>query len=154
MLKFPPLECHVPQSAALYRIDAGRALVVAEFAGRVEFGDIRSIMRAMTDDPAWSGDYNILMDFSRASLDLSANDVLRLALAWKCELPQAAGWTAFVVGSSVAYGVVRMLGAWARLSERMCVFPPGDEAGEWLEDKARSRRCRAAEAMLRLARAG
>ena len=73
------------------------------------------------------------MDFSEAELELSANDVLRLALMLRQEENRSQGWVAFAVKNSVAYGVVRMLGYWSRNTDRFKIFQSRKEAEAWLE---------------------
>lgn len=120
-------------SAGRYRFDIERRLRIEEYVGKVELADLRSIVTAMTLDPDWSPEFNGLVDFSGAKLELSANDVLRLALMLRKQQNRSHGWLVFVVGSSVAYGVVRMLGYWSRNTDRFRIFQSRKEADAWLE---------------------
>ncbi len=120
-------------SAGRYRFDISRRLRIEEYFGKVELDDLKSIISAMVSDPSWSPEFNGLVDFTGAELDLSANDVLRLALMLRQEQNRSHGWLVFVVGNSVAYGVVRMLGYWSRNTDRFRIFQNREEAEAWLD---------------------
>lgn len=116
-----------------YRIDTDRGMRIEEYQGKVGLGDLRSIVSAMASDPCWSSEHHGLVDFSQAELELSANDVLRLALMLRQEENRSSGWLVFAVRNSVAYGIVRMLGYWSRNTDRFRIFPSRHEAETWLE---------------------
>ena len=132
-MKFLTTDISSTESAGHYRIDSERGLRIEEYQGKVNLGDLRSMVSAMVSDPCWSPDYHGLVDFSDAELELSANDVLRLALMLRQEENRTRGWQVFAVGSSVAYGVVRMLGYWSRNTDRFRIFQSRQEAERWLE---------------------
>ncbi len=132
-MKFLTTDITSTESAGRYRIDSERGLRIEEYQGKVSLGDLRSMVAAMVSDPCWSPDYHGLVDFSDAELELSANDVLRLALMLRQEENRTRGWQVFAVGSSVAYGVVRMLGYWSRNTDRFRIFQSRQEAERWLE---------------------
>lgn len=116
-----------------YRIDTGRRMRIEEYQGHVGLCDLKSIISSMASDPCWSPDYHGLVDFTDATLDLSSNDILRLALVMRHEANRSTGWLAFVAPDSTIYGIVRMLGYWSRNSERLRIFQNRDEAERWLE---------------------
>lgn len=116
-----------------YRIDSDRRMRIEEYQGKVGLADLKSVISAMASDPCWSPDYHGLVDFSGATLELSANDVLRLALVLRHEENRSNGWLAFVAPNSTIYGVVRMLGYWSRNTERLQIFPSRAEAEIWLD---------------------
>lgn len=115
-----------------YRIDSDRRVRIEEYQGSVELADMKSVISAMASDPCWSPDYHGLVDFSEATLNLSSNDVLRLALVLRHEDHRSHGWLAFVAPNSTIYGIVRMLGYWSRNTERLQIFPSRGEAEAWL----------------------
>ena len=129
-----------PSSANVgqYRIDAERRVRIEEYRGKVGLADLRSVASAMVSDPCWSPDYHGLVDFGKAELELSANDVLRLALTLRHEDHRSRGWMVYVVGDSVAYGIVRMLGYWSRNTDRFRIFQTRGEAEAWLERNSRT----------------
>lgn len=94
--------------------------------------ELRSTAAAMVVDPSWSPDHHGLIDFSRANLDLTANDVLRLALLLRRENYRSRGWLAFAVGDTAKFGLVRMLGHWSRTTDRSRIFLDRTEAENWL----------------------
>lgn len=120
-------------TVGLYRIDADRRLRIEEYKGKTVLADLRSIITTMPTDPCWSPAYHGLIDFSDADLDLTANDVLRLALLLRHEEHRSTGWLAFVAPTTSTYGIVRMLGYWSRATDRLRIFQTRDEAEAWLE---------------------
>jgi len=94
--------------------------------------DIRSVALRASTDPAWSPGFSSLIDLEWAKLELSSNDVLRVALTWRKTGCRSGGWTAFVVSPSASLGVIRMLGAWARISGTMEIFTNRGAAERWL----------------------
>lgn len=116
-----------------YRIDSDRRMRIEEYQGKVGLADLKSIIAAMVSDPCWSPDFSGLIDFSDAELDMSSNDVLRLALVLRNGENRSYGWLVFVTDNSTVYGIVRMLGYWARNSERQRIFDNRAEAELWLE---------------------
>ncbi|BCU78701.1 hypothetical protein [Luteolibacter sp. LG18] len=98
--------------------------------------DLRATAEAAVCDPAWSPELHGLIDFSGAYLDLSSNDVLRLALLLRRDGYRSNGWLAFIVGNSAAFGLVRMLGHWTRATDRTRIFHNREEAERWLNGRA------------------
>ncbi len=131
-MKFLTTDYSSTASVGRYRIDADRRVRIEEYRGRVGLPDLRSMVSAMASDPCWSPEYHGLVDFSAAELELSANDVLRLALTLRQEDHRSHGWMVFVVGNSVAFGIVRMLGYWSRNADRFRIFQTRGEAESWL----------------------
>ena len=132
-MKFSPFDESYPASNGCYRIDLRRRLRIEEYTGQVSLADIRAILSAMAADPDWSPDHHGLIDFSRADLEMSSNDVLRLGLLWRQERYRTRGWMVFVVGNSAAFGIVRMLGYWSRSTDRIKIFQSRDQAEAWLD---------------------
>jgi len=120
-------------SVARYRIDPPRKVRTEEYQGTIGLADLRHVISAMTSDPCWSPDHHGLMDFTEATLELSSNDVLRLALTLRQEQNRSNGWQVFAVSNSTAYGIVRMLGYWSRNTDRFRVFHSREDAENWLE---------------------
>lgn len=131
-MKFFTTDYRSPATVGQYRIDPDRQLRIEEYRGKVGLADLRSMLQAMSSDPCWSDDQHGLVDFSEADLEMSANDVLRLALLLRQDAHRTSGWMVFVVASPVSYGVVRMLGYWSRNTDRFRIFPSRQEAERWL----------------------
>lgn len=131
-MKFLTTDYSSTVSVGRYRIDAERGVRIEEYRGKVVLDDLKSIVSAMSSDPCWSPDHHGLVDFTEAELELSANDVLRLALMLRHEDHRSHGWLVFAVSNSVAYGVVRMLGYWSRNTDRFRIFQSRAEADSWL----------------------
>lgn len=132
-MKFSLTDYAYPASAGSYCIDVRRGIRIEEYQGKVGLADIKEIVRAVVADPDWSPDLNGLVDFTKAELELSANDVLRLALMMRQRQNRSRGWVVFAVSNSAAFGVVRMLGYWARSTDRFRIFSSREEAEAWLE---------------------
>ncbi len=115
-----------------YRIDTERRMRIEEYQGKTGLADLKSVIFSMATDPCWSADYHGLIDFSDAELELTANDILRLALVLRHEGNRSNGWLAYVAGNSTTYGIVRMLGYWSRNSDRLKIFQSRGEAEAWL----------------------
>lgn len=115
-----------------YRIDLDRRLRIEEYQGKTGLVDLKSIIASMASDPCWSPDFHGLVDFSDAELDLSSNDILRLALVLRQLENRTKGWLAYVATNSTNYGLVRMLGYWSRTHSRLRIFKSRPEAENWL----------------------
>ena len=121
-----------PSTLCTYRIEPVQRLRIEEYQGRIGLEDLRSVAEAVVADPFWSREHHGLIDFSAAHLDLSANDVLRLALLLRQEEYRTNGWLVFAVGDSSSFGTIRMLGHWARNTDRSRIFRTRQEAEAWL----------------------
>ncbi len=132
-MKFLTTDYPSQGTAGHYRIDLDRRMRIEEYQGKVGLAELKSMLASMVSDPCWSPDFNGLVDFSEAELELSANDVLRLALILRHEESRTRGWLVYVAGNSTIYGIVRMLGYWSRNTERMRIFSDRAEAELWLE---------------------
>ncbi|MEO7099330.1 MAG: hypothetical protein ABI162_08205 [Luteolibacter sp.] len=131
-MKFLTTDYPPEGTAGHYRIDSDRRMRIEEYQGKVGLGDMKSIMAAMVSDPCWSPDFNGLIDFSEAELEMSSNDVLRLGLLLRQGENRSSGWLVFVTSNSTVYGMVRMLGCWSRNTERQRIFNNRAEAERWL----------------------
>ncbi len=123
----------VPDASGEYWIDQSRRMRIEEYHGVTVLGDFRRIMTSMISDPCWSADFHGLVDLSRAKLELTSNDVLRLALLLRRDDCRTHGWLAYVAPDSMTYGIVRMLGYWTRSTDRTRIFGSRSEAEAWLE---------------------
>ena len=115
-----------------YWIDTDRRLRIEKYHGKTELVDLKAVQSSMAADPDWRADFHGLIDFSEAELDLSANEILRLALVMRHGASRSNGWLAYVVSNSVTHGFVRMLAHWARATDRMKIFKTRAEAEVWL----------------------
>jgi hypothetical protein len=122
-----------PLPVSQYRIDPERGMRIEEYHGKVHLEDLRAVASAMASDPSWKEGQHGLVDFSDADLEMSANDVLRMALTLRQEAKQSRGWLVFAVKDPACYGVVRMLGYWSRNTDRFRIFQSRQEAEAWLE---------------------
>ena len=116
-----------------YRIDTERRIRIEEYQGKTRLSDLKSIVCSMASDPCWSADFHGLIDLSEAELEMTANDVLRLALVLRHESNRSRGWLAYVANKSTTYGIIRMLAYWSRSTQRVRIFKSRLEAEVWLE---------------------
>lgn len=121
-----------PPVASSYRIDQDRNTRIEEYHGKVRLEEMRSMATAMVSDPGWSPDQHGLTDLTHAELEMSSNDVLRMALTLRQETHRTRGWMVFAVTDPVAFGVVRMLGYWSRATDRIRILPSRARAEAWL----------------------
>ncbi len=122
-----------PGTVNHYQIDSEKRRWVEEYQGKVGLMDMKTMIAAMASDPCWSAKLHGLIDFSDVELDLSANDILRLALVLKHEGHRTQGWLVYVANNSTTFGIVRMLSYWSRNSERLRIFSTREEAEIWLD---------------------
>ena len=106
-MKFVTTDYSASEKVGRYRIDAGRRRRIEEYQGKTGLNDLKSILLSMASDPCWSAEYHGLIDFSEAELELTANDVLRLALVLRHETNRTNGWLAYVATKSTTYGITR-----------------------------------------------
>ncbi len=131
-MKFLTSDYSASATVGSYRIDTERRIRIEKYQGATGMGEIKSILSAMASDPCWSADFHGLIDFSEAELDLTANEVMRLALVLRHEAYRSHGWLAYVATKSTTYGIIRMLGYWSRNTDRLRIFQSCDEAENWL----------------------
>ncbi len=132
-MKFLTTDYSASGKVGHYRIDAERRMRIEEYQGKTGLSDLKSILLSMASDPCWSAEFHGLIDFSEAELELTANDVLRLALVLRHEANRTNGWLAYVATKSTTYGIIRMLGYWSRNTPRVRIFQSRLEAEAWLE---------------------
>ncbi|MBK1881554.1 hypothetical protein JIN85_03950 [Luteolibacter pohnpeiensis] len=114
-----------------YWIESGKNLRIEEYHGPIALSDWRTMTSAITSDPAFSPDHHGLMDFTRASLQMSTNDVIRMGLLMRRQDYLSNGWQLFVVNSSADFGNIRMLSRWARNENRLKIFNRRCDADAW-----------------------
>lgn len=115
-----------------YWIDTDRRLRIEKYHGKTKLADLKAVQFGMAGDPNWCADFHGLIDFSEAKLNVSVNEILRLALVMRHGVSRSNGWLAYVVTSSATHGIVRMLGHWTRATDRMRIFKTRAEAEVWL----------------------
>ncbi|MGD7652914.1 MAG: hypothetical protein ACQCXQ_06845 [Verrucomicrobiales bacterium] len=123
-------------SAGRFQIDHNQGIRLEDYQGSVGLSDLRAVASAMASDERWSPSYHGLIDLSKADLELTANEVLRMALTLRQDQHRSTGWMVYVVKNSAAYGQIRMLAYWARNTERTRIFLTRKEAEAWLERNA------------------
>jgi hypothetical protein len=131
-MKFSINEEPVFSEGVDYRVDLARGVRWESYRGRVMLDDVKELAGVIGSDPACSEQDHCLIDLSGADLRMSANDVLRWALCFRKDGYRTRGWLVFVVGDSMAFGMVRMLGQWARCSHRIKIFRSCVDAELWM----------------------
>ena len=115
-----------------YRIDSDLEMWVEEYRGVVGLGDLKAMLSCVVSDPRWRPEFHGLVDFSWAQVEMTANEVLRLALIMKQERNRSKGWLVFVAPNSTTFGMVRMLSYWSRNTDSIKIFNTRSEANRWL----------------------
>lgn len=121
-----------------YWIDSDLGLWIEEYRGTVGLADLKAMLSCVVSDPCWRAEYHGLIDFSWAQVEMTANEVLRLALMMKQERNRSKGWLVFVAPNSTAFGMVRMLSYWSRNTDRIKIFNTRGEADQWLKQTSPS----------------
>jgi len=121
-----------------YRIDSDLGMWIEEYRGSVGLADLKAMLSCVVSDPCWRAGYHGLIDFSWAQVEMTANEVLRLALIMKQERNRSKGWLVFVAPNSTAFGMVRMLSYWSRNTDRIKIFNTRGEADRWLKQTSSS----------------
>ena len=119
-------------AAGHYRIDSDLGMWIEEYRGPVGLANLKAMLSCVVSDPYWRAEYHGLIDFSWAQVEITANEVLRLALLMKQEGNRSRGWLVFVAPNSTTFGMVRMLSYWSRNTDRIKIFNTRGEADTWL----------------------
>lgn len=120
-------------STGHYRIDSDLEMWIEEYRGRVGLADLKAMLGCVVSDPCWRAEYHGLIDFSWAQVEMTANEVLRLALMMKQERNRSKGWLVFVAPNSTTFGMVRMLSYWSRNTDRIKIFNTRGGADQWMK---------------------
>ncbi len=109
-----------------------RGVVVTTFGGRVTLPELGAHIQTLWSDPAWNPDYNGLLDFSDATIDLTESQIQDLTRSMTLDPRCSFGKFAFVVSKAVTFAKLRKIDDVADLRAALRIFFDRRTAEEWL----------------------
>lgn len=104
--------------------------------GEVTLAGMTDLVKRVLDDPRFHPDLNGLVDFGRARLDLSFEEVAGVARLLKSDRRSSRGYWAFVVSSDLSHGVVRLFHGLSDDTIAVQIFRDRTSAEQWLRSLA------------------
>lgn len=92
-----------------YQFHPDQAYVDIRFEGRVTLGEIGAFIESVWSDPGWRPDYNGLMDFSAARIDISDQEMIDFTRAMRADPRCSLEKWSFVVSRAADFGKLRKL---------------------------------------------
>lgn len=117
---------------ATYAIDQKLGQVLTTFEGRVTLAELGAHIQSVWADPAWKKEFNGLLDFSAATLDLSVGEIQELSKAMMSDPRCSFGKWAFVVSTSADFAKLRKIDEVAYLKSTLRIFFDRRAAESWL----------------------
>ena len=117
---------------ASYRIQEKLGYLVTTLEGSVTLAELGAHVQTIWADPGWKSDYNGILDFSAATIDLSESELQGLTKAMQTDPRCSFGKWAFVVSTAEAFAKLRKIDQVADVRSSVRVFFDRREAEEWL----------------------
>jgi hypothetical protein len=117
---------------ATYIIHADLRYVITTVEGSVTLLELGAHIQAIWSDPAWKMDYNGILDFSAATIDLSESEIRDLTKSMMADPRCSFGKWAFVVSTAAAFAKLREIEHVAGLRSTLRMFFDLRSAEEWL----------------------
>jgi hypothetical protein len=117
---------------ASYTIDGKLGYILTTFEGSVTLPELGAHIESIWSDPAWRSDYNGILDFSAATVDLSESEILGLTKAMQTDPRCSFGRWAFVVSTAAAFAKLRKIDHVADVRSSIRVFFARRAAEDWL----------------------
>jgi len=117
---------------ASYRIQEQLGYIVTTLEGSVTLAELGAHVQTVWADPGWRSDYNGILDFSAATIDLSESELQGLTKAMQTDPRCSFGKWAFVVSTAEAFAKLRKIDQVADVRSSVRVFFDRREAEEWL----------------------
>jgi hypothetical protein len=92
-----------------YQFHPSLAYVDVVIEGRVTLAELGTFIETVWSDPGWRPEYNGLMDFSGARIDLSDQEMLNLTRAMRADPRCSLEKWSFVVSRAADFGKLRKL---------------------------------------------
>jgi hypothetical protein len=92
-----------------YQLYPDRGYVDITIEGRVTMSEMSAFIQTLWADPGWTPEYNGLMDFSGASIDLSDKEILDMTGAMKSDPHCSFGRWVFVVSRASDFAKLRKI---------------------------------------------
>ncbi|HLY12499.1 MAG TPA: hypothetical protein VKW04_24560 [Planctomycetota bacterium] len=106
--------------------------VVTTVKGRITLPELGALVQSVWADPGWKPEYNGIMDFSAATLDLSEREMLELSTSMRADPRCSFGRWAFVVSTASDFGKLRKADHPEDVTVTMRIFFDRRTAEEWL----------------------
>jgi hypothetical protein len=117
---------------ASYSINEKLGYIVTIFEGSVTLSDLGAHVESIWADPAWKNDFNGILDFSAASLDMSESEIQGLTKAMESDPRCSFGKWAFVVATAADFAKIRKVDLVADINATLRIFFDRRSALEWL----------------------
>lgn len=117
---------------ATYKIHDKLGYIETTFEGSVTLPELGVHVQSIWADPAWKRDFNGILDFSAASIDLTEDELQGLTKAMQSDPRCSFGKWAFVVSTAAAFAKLRKIDQVADLRSSIRVFFDRRTAEEWL----------------------
>ena len=118
------------KASSVFHPDLG--YVATTFGGRVTLPELGAHIQAMWADPRWKPEYNGLLDFSDATLDLSESQIQDLTKSMSLDPRCSFGRWALVVTTAVTFAKLRKVDDVVDLKAALRIFFDRPAALEWL----------------------
>lgn len=117
---------------ATYTIDEKLGYVATTLEGGVTLAELGAHIQSVWADPAWKKEFNGLLDFTAASIDLSDGEIQELSKAMMSDPRCSFGRWAFVVATSADFAKLRKIDEVAYLKSTLRIFFDRRAAESWL----------------------
>jgi hypothetical protein len=118
------------KASSLFHPDLG--YVATTFEGRVTLPELGAHIQSIWADPAWKPEYNGILDFSGASIDLSESQIQELSKAMVLDPRCSLGRWALVVSTAVTFAKLRKIDDVVDLKSTLRIFFDRRTAMDWL----------------------
>ena len=117
---------------ASYRIQDQQGYIVTTLEGSVTLPELGAHVQSIWADPAWKNDYNGILDFSAATIDLSESELQGLTKSMQSDPRCSFGKWAFVVSTAASFSKLRKIDHVADVRSTLRIFFDRRTAEEWL----------------------
>lgn len=109
-----------------------RGYIATTFGGRVTLPELGAHIQAMWSDPRWKPEYNGILDFSDASIDLSESQIQELTRSMTLDPRCSFGKWALVVSTAVTFSKLRKIDDALDAKATLRIFFDRPAALDWL----------------------
>jgi len=123
---------------ATYRIEDKLGYIVTTLEGSVTLPTLAAHIQSVWSDPAWKSEYNGVLDFSAATIDLSEKELQGLTRSMQSDPRCSFGKWAFVVSTAADFAKIRKIDAVTDPKSTLRIFFDLRTAEEWLRPRSAS----------------
>jgi len=125
-------------ASSVFHPDQG--YVATTFKGRVTLPELGAHIQSIWADPGWKPEYNGILDFSDAAIDLNESQIQDLTRSMRLDPRCSLGKWALVVSTAVTFAKLRKIDDVADLTSTLRIFFDRRTAEEWLLSHGRTSR--------------